>query len=293
MKKSDFLLFLLIVFMILAGTLAYLGSSKDDDMKVSSVIPEVTDSREKVQLPILMYHGITDVSSSVNEYTILADTFEDDLKWLGDNGFTSVSVKQLTDYVEKGYALPDKPVLITFDDGYANNYAFAFPLLQKYHMNAVISVIGSEVDTSSGDMYRKLSNSSLSWGEVAILSASENIEIGNHTYNLHSSSGGRKGADKKSNESQKEYESILREDLSLMQEKVSEASGSVPLLFAWPYGAYPKDRSADKILKELGFKASVTSYQKMNVIEKGNPDSLFGLKRFLRTPDFNMEKIKE
>ena len=54
---------------------------------------------------------------------------------------------------------------------------------------------------------------------------------------------------------------------------------------------YPKDRSADAILKEAGFKISLTSYQKMNEIRRGDSDSLFGLKRFLRTPDFDMNKI--
>ena len=158
-------------------------------------------------------------------------------------------------------------------------------------MKAVISVIGREADISSGDMYRKLSNSSLSWGEIALLSNSENVEIGSHTYNLHTTSKGRKGADKKAGESQKDYEAVLKEDLTKSRDKITESSGISPVLFAWPYGAHPKDGSADKVLKELGFKISVTSYQKTNVIEKGNPDSLFGLKRFLRTPDFDMNKI--
>lgn len=291
MKKSDFLLFFLILFMALAGTLAYLGSSQSPSAGASALVPVVADSRETVQLPVLMYHSITDVSSSVSEYTILKDTFEEDLKWLGDHGFTSITLQQLINYAENGSALPDKPVLITFDDGYANNYAFALPLLQKYHMNAVISVIGCEADVSSGDMYRKLSNSSLSWGEIALLASSGNVEIGNHTNDLHSASGGRKGADKKPGETSEEYQAVLKSDLSLMQEKVSAASGKEPLMFAWPYGAYPKDGSADKVLKEVGFKVSVTSYQKMNTIKRGDPDCLFGLKRFLRTPDFDMNKI--
>lgn len=299
--KYVFLLFILIFFMAASSALTYRGAAesvrrascgaRDGGLFSVSSAAAVSDARNKINLPILMYHGITDESSSVSEYVILDKTFENDLKWLGKNGFTTITVKQLADYAEKGSALPDKPVLLTFDDGYANNYTFAFPLLQKYHMHAVISVIGNEVDTSSGDIYRKLSNSSLSWGEIAILASSENVEIGNHTYSLHTASKERKGADKSEGESQEEYERLLKKDLSALQKKISDAAGSAPLLFAWPYGEYPKDGSADKILKEAGLKASVTSYQKMNVIEKGNPDSLFGLKRFLRTPDFDMNKI--
>ena len=63
------------------------------------------------------------------------------------------------------------------------------------------------------------------------------------------------------------------------------------MIFAWPYGAYPSDGSADPILKELGFKMTLTSYQKVNTVYQGEPDSLFGLKRFLRDPGFDMEDI--
>lgn len=254
----------------------------------SLIIP---DSRSSVELPILMYHSITENKTEVNEYTILNSTFESDLKWLGDNGFTSVSASQLVDYVEKGTPLPSKPVMITFDDGYANNYDLAYPLLQKYHMKAIISVIGSQSDASSGDIYRNLFNSNLSWGEISIMSGSGSIEIGNHTYDLHSDKKGRKGADMKKGESFDSYSRILREDLLKNQEKIALATGSEPLVFAWPYGAYPLDGSANQILKDAGFKLSLTSYQKMNVIERGNPKTLFGLKRFLRTPDFDMNKI--
>lgn len=146
MVKKHILLFLILIVLMAfstalpylssAGVLSITDSSNNSSRQVSSIIPVVSDSRDTVELPILMYHGITDVSASVDEYTILAETFENDLKWLGDNGFTSISVKQLINYVDNGSALPEKPVLITFDDGYVNNYNFALPLLEKYHMKA-------------------------------------------------------------------------------------------------------------------------------------------------------------
>ena len=130
MVKKHILLFLILIVLMAfstalpylssAGVLSITDSSNNSSRQVSSIIPVVSDSRDTVELPILMYHGITDVSASVDEYTILAETFENDLKWLGDNGFTSISVKQLINYVDNGSALPEKPVLITFDDGYVN-----------------------------------------------------------------------------------------------------------------------------------------------------------------------------
>lgn len=266
-KKIKMFLFSMIIFAMAMGyytfSAGYLGAS----------IPVIADAREKVELPILMYHGITEDASKLGDYTILASTFEADLVWLKDNGYTTISAKQLIDYVEKGSALPTKPVMITFDDGYENNYTLAYPLLKKYNMKAIISVIGIE-----SRIYPEVVKSNL-------------VEFGNHTYNLHSNSGGRKGADKIQGESQEDYAKALSEDLLKNQELIKEATGYYPVVFAWPYGAYPMDGSANQILKEMGFKMTLTSYQIKNIIQQGNSDSLFGLKRFLRTPGFDISKI--
>ena len=253
--------------------------------------PIITDTRQEVELPVLMYHGITEDISKVTDYTILSTDLEKDLIWLRDNGYTSISAKQLIDYVEKGTPLPSKPILITFDDGYANNYTLAFPLLKKYNSKAVISVIGMESDISSKSINKDTGSTYLSWGEISTMAESDLIEFGNHTYALHFNNGGRKGADKLAGETQEAYAKVLSEDLSLNQEKINNATGQLPLVFVWPYGAYPMDGSANDILKELGFKISLTSYQVKNVIKQGDPNSLLGLKRFLRTPDFDINKI--
>lgn len=266
-KKIRMFLFSMILFCLLmivyTFSAGYLASS----------VPVIADARPHVTLPILMYHGITEDASKVGEYTISASTFESDLIWLKDHGYTTISTKQLIDYVENGSTLPSKPVLITFDDGYDNNYTLAFPLLKKHNMKAIISIIGSE------------SNIPI---EVA---SSELIEFGNHTYNLHSNDSSRKGADKIPNESNEDYARVLTEDLLKTQEIIKESTGYTPVVFAWPYGAYPMDGSGDDILKDIGFKITLTSYQINNTIYQGNPDSLYGLKRFLRTPGFDMNKI--
>lgn len=287
MKKIGFLILAFMIILLLSGAVAYLSPFS----AITGAKAVISDSRQSVPLPVLMYHGVTDDPSQVSEYTISAELFESDLKWLGDNGFTTVSAGQIIDYVENGAALPDKPVLITFDDGYANNYSVAFPLLEKYHMNAIVSVIGSQSDLSSGDIYRSLFNSNLTWGEIALMYSSGAVEIGNHTYDMHSANGERRGASKKAGEGQEAYSDALTEDLTENQDRIMAATGQKPTVFAWPFGEYPMDGSADEILKSMGFKMTLISYQKMNEIKKGDPDCLFGLKRFLRTPDFDMNKI--
>lgn len=284
-KKAKLFVFSMLIFSIV---MAYHIVSSG---YLNQTIPTVSDARASVELPILMYHGITEDVSKVNDYTIMLDDFEEDLKWIKANGYTSISASQLVDYVEKGSSLPTKPIMITFDDGYTSNYTLAFPLLQKYNTKAIISVIGLESDINSKDIYKDSYTSNLSWGEIENMSASGLIEFGNHTYALHSITAERKGADKAKGEAQESYSKILTDDLLLNQKKVASATGYPPLVFAWPYGAYPLDGSADDVLKDLGFKVSLTSYQIKNTVEQGNPNSLFGLKRFLRTPDFDINKI--
>ncbi len=252
----------------------------------------IGDSRQSVAIPIVMYHGITESSESKNEYFISRSLFENDLKWYRDKGYTTILPSQLYAYVAEGSRLPTKPILLTFDDGYCNNYTYAFPLLQKYNMKAVISIIGSDSDISSEDIYRVPASCNLSWGEIALMSKSGLVEFGNHTYDLHRISGGRKGANQKAGESLEAYHKILIADIVKNQEKLRLATGSAPLMFAWPYGAYPGDDSGDIALKEAGILMSVNSYQHISTVRQGNTDSLFGLGRYLRTPSFDLEILE-
>lgn len=289
MKKTDYLLLLFLVLLMGAGILTYIGSCSR--MASAHTPLSLSDSRASVDIPILMYHSISKDASGENEYTISASRFEKDLKWLQDNGYTTIFPSQLAAYVNDGALLPAKPVILSFDDGFANNYLYAFPLLQKYNMKAVIALIGVESDRSSGDIYRSQEYGNMTWGEAAILARSGLVELASHTYDLHTISAARKGADKSPGESAADYRQVLTEDLTKNQELIEAASGKAPVTFAWPFGAYPADRSADPILRDIGFDLTFTSYQHTSTVEKGNPESLYGLGRYLRTPSFDIKKI--
>ena len=289
MKKTDYLLLAFLLILMGTGVFSYISSCS---RQVSSQMPlTLSDSRDSVDIPILMYHSISKDASGENEYTISQSRFEGDLKWLRDNGYTTIFPSQLAAYVNEGAMLPAKPVIISFDDGFANNYLYAYPLLQRYNMKAVIALIGIESDMSSGDIYRNPEYSNLTWGEVALLSQSGLIEFASHTYDLHSISGGRKGADKKPGESAAGYRQVLTSDLAKNQKLIESAAGRTPLTFAWPFGAYPPDRSGDPILKDVGFDVTFTSYQHTSTVNRGQPESLYGLGRYLRTPSFDINKI--
>ena len=96
-----------------------------------------------------MYHGLVKDRRFQNVFSINPNVFEKDLKYLKENNYTPVLVKDLIAYVDDGVPLPERPVLITFDDGFYNNYIYAYPLLRQYDMKAVISIIGELADKAT------------------------------------------------------------------------------------------------------------------------------------------------
>lgn len=293
-SKFDYFLLVFLALLLAAGFFSYARACHRAAavfLSPSPVSAVPADSRESLDIPILMYHGITESSSGESDYVISADRLESDLRWLRENGYTTILPSQMIAYVKEGARLPARPVILSFDDGYCNNYLYAFPLLEKYQAKAVIALIGADAEISSDDIYRVPSSCSLSWGEAALMRKSGLVELASHTYDLHRIQSGRKGADRKSGESMEDYRRVLTEDLQKNQEAIADAVGSAPQVFAWPYGAYPADGSADPILKSLGIEASFTSYQRTSEIRQGDTDSLFGLGRYLRTPSFHIETI--
>ena len=91
---------------------------------------------------------------------------EEDLLYLQRQGCTTVVMSDLIAYVQQGTPLPEKPVMITFDDGYYNNYLNAYPLLQKYQMKAVISIIVGETDKYSELDENKENYSHITWDMI-------------------------------------------------------------------------------------------------------------------------------
>ena len=98
------------------------------------------DIPEKIQpgsikVPILIYHSVRPHNSYQTAmqryYDVGPDAFEQQLRYLKDNGYTVISLKYLVDALQDNIILPPKSIVITFDDGWKNQYAYAFPLLKK------------------------------------------------------------------------------------------------------------------------------------------------------------------
>ena len=92
---------------------------------------EMALAEEGVHLPVLMYHSILKDSARQGQYVISPSVLSADLDALQQRGYQTVTVSDLLAYVYDGVSLPEKPVMITFDDGYYNNYVYAYPLRER------------------------------------------------------------------------------------------------------------------------------------------------------------------
>ena len=235
-----------------------------------------------IKIPIIMYHSI--LKSQSGTYILSPSVLEDDFKYLKDNGYNSITMSDLINYVYEDAPLPDNPIIITFDDGHYNNLTYVVPLLHKYDMKAVISIVGEYTDRYTASNEVNPNYSYLRWCDISELIKDGCIEFQNHTYNLHSTKNGRSGCKKLYNESLDEYTKFLSNDLQKLQDEFSENTGYIPNTFTYPFGMISEE-SVD-IIKNMGFKASLSCYSGTNYISK-DPNCLYTLKRNNRANNYS------
>ncbi len=237
--------------------------------------------QQSIRLPVIMYHQVSTHSNNLGRYVISKSQLENDLKYIKENGFTAVDVADLIAYVSGDGKLPEKPIMLTFDDGYETGYTMLYPLMKQYGMCAVISVVGSLTD-----LYTQIDDhndyySYMTWDEVKQLTETPEIEIQNHSYDMHKiKSGGRKGIAKLKNESTDDYYNALYADVGKMQLMLMKKTGRAATAMAYPFGSYSKETV--EICKKLGFKCSFTCEEKVNTVTRFNADTLFNLGRYNR-----------
>lgn len=252
-----------------------------------AVSKEGKTSKDEVFLPIIMYHSLLKDQKLQNDYTISPALFENDLKYLTGNGYTTVTVEDLIDYVYHGKALPDKCIMLTFDDGYYNNYYYAYPLLKKYKCKAVISPIASMTEKFTQTEDISVTYGYISDDDIKEMVNSGYVEIQNHSYDMHTLTP-RKGVSKKQSESQQEYKNAVTDDITKAQNYLENVTGKKPTCFVYPFGA--KSDGTEEIVRELGFVCTLTCTEEPNVITR-DKESLFELGRYRRDGKKSIEKL--
>jgi peptidoglycan/xylan/chitin deacetylase (PgdA/CDA1 family) len=236
-------------------------------------------TKDSIAVPIVMYHSIMKSSNEMGKYVITPTEFENDLMYLKNHGYSTINMTELINFVYDNAELPPKPVIITFDDGNLNNYIYGKPLLHKYEMKAVISIIGqyTELFSKSTLPTKDPNYAFVSWEQIKEISHSGYFEMQNHTYSLHSITKSRNGAKRSKGESLENYKSILTSDTVKLQNKLTEVTGITPNTFTYPFGSISIE--SKDILKALGFKATLSCTEGVNFINRNKSDVLFGLKR--------------
>ena len=280
-----------VLIVLLGGT--FLTAKGFEQAAVAADTSETVGVGE-IFVPAIMYHSLLKDPARAGDYVVSPAVFEEDMRYLTENGYETVFVSDLIDYVEKGVPLPEKPVLVTVDDGYLNVMTYANPYMKENGLKGVMNVVGTYTDLSTEQDEHNPAYSSLTWDEIAELANSSVFEIGNHTYNMHSMTS-RKGCKKMYGESYEEYRKSMFDDIAMLQGLLSDKSGVTPVTFAYPFGFVSED-SVD-ILRDMGFKALLTCNEKPNYISRGNPECLLSINRYNRpagisTEDF-MKKLLE
>lgn len=128
-----------------------------------------------LRVPVLMYHEITDVSTTLSPLAVAPEVFADQVAYLQDAGFTAITAGALSAILAGGAGeLPERPVVLTFDDGYGDFYSHALPLLKQYGHTATL------FQTTGWVSLEGVAKRMMTWRELAE-AAQAGIEIGAHT----------------------------------------------------------------------------------------------------------------
>lgn len=288
-KRKRLITALLLSAAVVAAACSPFIVSKDDGFapEINAVNKTIIDDGS-VCVPILMYHEVKPLKSGKDAIT--PAEFESDLKYLKNSEYTPITMTELINFVYSKKTLPEKPIIISFDDGYYNNYVYAFPLIKKYNMKIVLSVIGKSVDDYTCDPGKNIDFAHATWAQLNEMLDSGLVEIQNHTYNMHTNTKARFGCAKTKGESKNHYEQALRADLQKMQDEAKLFTGRVPNTFTYPYGEISEESLP--IIKSLGFKASLSCDYGVNLINH-DPESLYGLNRICRVHGTGAKKSIE
>lgn len=218
----------------------------------------------------LAYHDIEDSDPDQAYVAVQTEHLIQQFAWLRENGYQPVTVDQILEANRGGKPLPDKALLLTFDDGYRSFYTRVFPLLKAYKWPAVLAPVGAWLDTPLDqpvDFGGKPVDRDrfLTWKQVREISRSGLVEIGSHTDNLHygilanpqgnlEPAAAARAYDPNTGqyETDAQYKARIARDVDHITAKIRRVTGKTPRVWVWPYGAASGD--ALKIVQDKGYK---------------------------------------
>jgi biofilm PGA synthesis lipoprotein PgaB len=202
---------------------------------------------------VLGYHDIPARGQKTPPFDRMAVTernFRDHVQWLLDHGYHFISLQQVIDAHAGKAVLPEKAVLLTFDDGFESFYTRVFPVLKEYHIPAVEALIGTWMDGRDKPDVPGV-KPILNWNQVKELQASGLVEIASHTFDMHNAidsnpQGGRTAAVTTRRympaasryETNAEYAERLHTGMRQSSDFIFSHTGKRPRALVWPFGEY-------------------------------------------------------
>ena len=214
-----------------------------------------------IGVPILVYHRFG--PAAADSMTVTTTVFESQLKYLKENGYTVIPLRQLVDYhLGKRQALPPRSLVITVDDGHQSVYTDMLPLLRKYHLPITLFLYPSAISNASYAM---------TWNQLREIKTMGLVDLQSHTY-WHPNF-------KKDKERLKpgDYENFVGMQFKKSKEKLEKELDMKVDMLAWPFGIYD-DELIHKAVK-AGYVAAFTI--KRNHTNGSN--NVMALPRYLMT----------
>lgn len=220
-------------------------------------------ARDQLYVPVLMYHSFQPGKSS--RETIDPGKFYQQLSYLKSCGYQTISDADLLGFLSGKGCMPEKPLLITIDDGYLNNYIYAYPVLKQLKMKATIFVIADWVGKTPGHYPH------FTWQQAKIMADSGLVSIQSHSFNSHFYVNTMEGLRPMlvgrmfvigAVESKSQYEQRISRDLGLAKKDIEKNVGKKVTTLSYPYGAF--NLITQKIALQEGYKMMMTIRRGVN-----------------------------
>lgn len=204
---------------------------------VRQTIPNTSTKSATFRLPILMYHYVEYVQDKNDtiraSLNIQPHIFEEQIKTLKDNGYTFLHMSEVGEIIKSKQKLPQKPIVLTFDDGYRDFYTDVLPIITKHKVKAVIYVVPGFLDKPNF----------LFISQLMEIAKNNLVEIGAHTmHHTYLKGSTLERATYETSQSKIELEKLLNRKV---------------ISFAYPYGAF--DGQAIEEVKKAGFTTAVST----------------------------------
>jgi biofilm PGA synthesis lipoprotein PgaB len=227
------------------------------------------------RLTILSYHEIAEGNDAlVPAYTVTPTNFVRQMDWLKNNGYHFVGMNDVLADRAGRKPLPDRAVLITFDDGYRSVYEHAFSILKLFNAPAVVALVGSWMEVPEDGKVnfdgRSIPRSDLlSWEQLREMTGSGLVEVASHSYALHdgivanpqgnmqpAATARRWLAGIGRYEDEASYARRVGDDLRRNNALLKKHLGKSPRIIVWPYGRY--NIETRRIAEQLGMPIGLT-----------------------------------